>query len=296
MHYAFLFNLDSREITEIWVHRFGSGADELGVVRDPHTDVLKAEFAAKITPPESRRWELCLRGNHRRTKYNAIIVDFPGTADAGKYWVRRTHLACAGSQDKPEQRFPDFLPLMPPKMPPPGSPPEDEFPPPPMNPNPPMQPSTPVGPFTPVSPWPFPGPEYDDPPETGEDDADGSMENPSIPVPSCSPTEVGAIIGKIEDLEMALAAARAARDGDLMTFAPFRWEWVDEAMFNDDCLQNLNDQFNMQVQELKIQSARHWSMSFRCSPMERTCCARMPAYAGCSSFLQYLMMLISANC
>lgn len=108
VHYAFVVNLTDQWVSELRVH--DETEQGLGNVNDPLINELTSLFAQ-----QGDQWEMCLRGNHNRAKYSAVIVD---KAD-DRYWIRRMHQSCTGAVPPPEKE-PPILTVPPPGGNPPG--------------------------------------------------------------------------------------------------------------------------------------------------------------------------------
>lgn len=177
VHYAMFVNLDVQEVTELRTH--AQVADGLGDTVEPLAAALQTVF-----DDDEPQWEMCLRGNIRRHKYQAVVVDRIDNADGEQYWIRRMHRHCRGSD-------PDFPP------------PPDDDPDPEDRPDPPLRggdgsgdppennPTVPRPPELerdregvvedpPVVPWPWklPPAENDEPGESGRASGDADAHNP----------------------------------------------------------------------------------------------------------------------
>ena len=257
VHYAFLINLDEKYIQEISVHNFGE--KELRI-HDAHTNELTSLFNKSDTPL-GQLWEICLRGNLKRTKYNSIIVDKLDESPNPEFFIERIHLSCGSCCNKEE--LPIAPPLVPLKKPPPKPKPEEKIPIPSKNPNNPQPPLIHPGPggsvTTPgpsVRPWPFgypEKPEDESPPFTpGGGETDRSNEG--------CPEDEEVIYQKQQmliELNKTLEESIAKFNEDIKTlndnFTCYPGQWENNATFNDPCIQEVYESYNEKVQELKRQ-------------------------------------------
>jgi len=252
VHYCLLINLDARYARELLVHQYAG--DGLPPLNDPHVDELQSMLDHASA---GRTWDLCLRGNLKNTKYNAIVVDRLGESPDAEFFVQRMHLVCGGccgatgTWDEEEPAFP-WKPWNPLKL----EPVLDLVPAPnpPLNPHQPPNPAPgPAGPF--IHPWPFP---VD--PNTFAAPED-TIEMPGEPEQTQDQGECAPIEAACEDaptVQEMLDAARAARlhveqsrEADGTTLEGFQWEWEANAGFNDECLNRLMERFNDRLDPLQ---------------------------------------------
>jgi len=256
VHYAFIINLDEKYIREISVHSLGG--KEL-LIHDPHTGELTSSFN-ESNNSLGQVWEICLRGNLKRTKYNSIIVDKLDELPNPEFFIERVHLSCGSCCIKEE--LPIAPHLSPPKKPPPQPNPEEKIPMPSKNPNNPQPPLIHPGPggsvTTPgpsVRPWPFGYPEKPEdkcPPFTSDGRSYTGNEG--------CPEDEETIYQKqqmITELNNTLNEAIKKFNEDIKTlndnFTCYPGQWEDNATFNDPCIQEIYKTYNEKVQELKRQ-------------------------------------------
>jgi len=252
VHYCLLVNLDARYARELLVHPYSG--DGLPPLHDPHVDELRSMLDHATA---DRTWDLCLRGNLKNTKYNAMVVDRLGEAPEAEFFVQRMHLVCGGccgatgEWDDAPPSFPwkPWNPLM-------QEPVLDLVPAPnqPLNPHHPPNPAPgPAGPF--IHPWPLP---VD--PNTFAAPED-TIEMPGEPEETqgqgeCAPIE--AVCDDAPSVQEMLDAARAARlqaeqsrEADGTKLEGFQWAWHANADFNDECLNRLTESFNDRLDPLQ---------------------------------------------
>ena len=252
VHYAFLLNLDAKELTEITVHRYAS--EGLGPLHDPHTDLLISAFGDP-DGPLGETWHICLRGNLKRGKYEAMIVDKLAMAPEAEFYVERIHKVCF-CEDGSDWREP-VIPFFPLKRPPERIFPKKERPLRPLHPRHPVPPpGTGQGPDGyPVTPWP-----YDDtsvPQPTGEDPVDDPRPGEGGPVViDCNEEERAAVREAIGNLEEERAEKIRERAADREAFERFTWEWPEGVEFNDPCLRELYAEYAARIAQLKAQLAQ----------------------------------------
>jgi hypothetical protein len=108
---------------------------------------------------------------------------------------------------------------------------------------------TPPPAYTPgsaVNPWPFPLPDLTPPPDEEPAPSDGAPEG------ACDPEEIAATEARIHQLEDELDQLRQEREEDVEAFDGdpdeytygSRYEWDPDASFNDDCLQELFEEYD----------------------------------------------------
>jgi hypothetical protein len=267
VYYGMLINLDNPDgtgvrqpyVQEILVHDYADYG--LPCLHDPHTEELANMFNNSAAFAIGDSWDLCLRGNLKKSKYHAIIVDKLAEAPEAEFYIVRVNLNCFCSPfyDGPDSSVPD-APFNPRKdgEPIPGPVWEPQLLP---NPNPPKNPQAPPNPQPdpdpanrPV-PWPFPPdaiplpPEAPDEPPTekleppDEEDAPQGCEQPSI---DCSDSE--AVGDKLTDTKAKIKDAKTKMDADEEKFEDLfddydlklAWlESVEGVTFNDPCLNEL---------------------------------------------------------
>lgn len=255
VHYALIINLDSKYYKELIAHDF----KEFSALHDPHTEKLSDAFKSAHAPI-GVVWELCLRGNLKRQKYNSIIVD---KLDYSKpeFFIERIHLSCHGSYYC-EEELTELPPLVPrPKEPPPWEP-EEEIPVPPRNPRHPKPPPVYLDPekpgegIPPVRPWPFGYPETGETTpfpgtEAGEDEPESETECPE------SDEKINEKKELLEEMKKEFEELKKEFNEDIRTinekFKCYPGQWEDNASFNTDCVQEIYDKFNEEIQELKKQ-------------------------------------------
>jgi cell division protein FtsB len=257
--YALLINLDERYYTEVLIHR--SGEDGMPTLHDPHTEELAGIFAGAGAAPLGKVWDLCLRGNFKRHKYDAIVVD--KLEQSGLiFFIERVAMDCGGMNHlrdetfdpttTPDQPWKPWNPIMPITEPLPI----------PENPNfgPSSTTTTTTSPpvFTPssaVNPWPFLLPELT-PYEEAGDEAPSEGE-----VGECNPEEIAGIITKTNQLQTELDQRRQEREEDMESFNGnpdehtygSRYKWDSDASFNDDCIQGLFEEYDPQIDALQAE-------------------------------------------
>lgn len=278
VYYGMLINLDNPDETgtrrpyvqEILVHDYA--AYGLPYLHDPHTEELVDMFNDPAAFPIGASWDLCLRGNLKKNKYHAIIVDKLAEAPEAEFYIVQVHLNCFCNPfyDGPDSSIPDV-----PWKPPP--PPEEEepllwepqpFP----NPNPPRNPHAPPNPKPDPDParrpipWPFPPdaiplPQEDpieppvdklEPPD--EEELPEGCEQPPI---DCSDKEAAGdkLNETIERREEAKAkrAEDAEKFSDLFDDYELKLAWlegIEEIAFNDPCLNELLKELLEDIQPL----------------------------------------------
>jgi len=250
VNYGFIINLDKRYVEEILIHN-----KTLIVLHDPNIDELMRLFN-KTNLPEGEIWELCLRGNIKRTKYNSIIVD---RVNNSGFFVKRVHLSC-GCYYYFEENLPGI-----PKIPirnPPIPKPEEKIPLPPKNPNHPKPPfihpkknGGVTTPSPPMRPWPFPNPEPKD----------------TMPIPSNSNGESDQQCSEneellqqksqlLENLRSEVNNKRDKFNNDIKNLNNnFSYsyylpgEWINNTKFNNPCIEEAYNSYNEKVKVIKKQ-------------------------------------------
>ncbi len=259
LHYAFIINLDKKYVREILVHREPS----LGPLHDPHIDNLTSVFNSQ-TAPLGESWELCLRGNLKSDKYNAIIVDKLGQSPQTEFFIARVHLTCGQSYVKEE------LPLAPSLLPlpnPPANPPsEKEIPPKPNNPKHPQPPvitgnppnDSVLTPAPPVRPWPFGYKENEYPSadagQSASQPAGAQSTSPNCPESQSDLAYKRELLVQLKE-QFEKEKEEYQTDVELINqeFTCYPGQWGDEAVFKHPCLQEIYEKYNQQVQKLKQQ-------------------------------------------
>lgn len=268
VHYGLLINLDNPDQTgarnpyvqEILVHEYS--AEGLPLLHDPHTEKLASLFASSTDTSLGKAWDLCLRGNLKKNKYNAIVVDKLAEAPDAEFYIERVELTCGCDF------FSDFdtsIPDVPgkPRKPPPHPQPvpiweRQPIP----NPNPPRNPQAPPNPEPgpagpPVEPWPFPVDPFPLPQpaeeEPGIEAGEQQSERCERPEVDCS--DQSAVTSKLEVVKSELRTARENRRQDRNTFERFRYQygWYDDienVKFNDPCLNELLGQLRQDIAPL----------------------------------------------
>ena len=267
VYYGMLINLDNPDKTatrrpyvqEILVHDYADYG--LPCLHDPHTEELADMFNNSAAFAIGESWDLCLRGNLKKNKYHAIIVDKLAEAPEAEFYIVRVHLNCFCNPfyDGPDSSVPD-VPFNPGKD---GGPvPEPVWEPQPFpNPSPPKNPQAPPNPQPdpdpanrPV-PWPLPPdmiplPQEDpleppieklEPPD--EEEAPEGCEQPSI---NCTDMEAAGVklAETIEKYKVANATRSAdiEKFGDLFDNYDLKLAWlqgIEDVTFNDPCLNEL---------------------------------------------------------
>jgi outer membrane murein-binding lipoprotein Lpp len=245
VHFAVALNLEARTADEWQVHAFaGQG---LGVLRDPRVETLRTAFAA-VGGALGEAWDICLRGNQRRTLYHAANVDRLRPAPPGDYWLDRIDRACfSGAPPTNPPPFYLAIPTNRPPPPPPAPPGGREgkngaAPPPPEAPDPPAQP--------PVRPWPHKD-KYDPPP--AEEPEQGVAGGPPAAPEPCP--NLAGLLARLEAERAQKNAEKAAFNADMEKLRSGLYEWVGGLTFTNPCLQALYDQFAAQVATLEAQIA-----------------------------------------
>lgn len=271
VHYGLLINLDNLDQTgirqpyvqEILVHEYG--ADGLPVLHDPHTEELEAMFIDPASVPIGKAWDLCLRGNLKRTKYNAIVVDKLDQSPAAEFYIERVEPTCGcdffsdldtsvpdvpGKPRKPPPPpHPEPKPVWEPQpLPEPGRPKNPKAPP-----NPKPRPAAP-----PVEPWPFPADPIPLPePATEEPGLDeGARQGERCQQPETDCSDQSAVANELlPAVKSQLETARQERRQDRRTFERFDYQFgwfvnIGEVRFNDPCLNKLLKQLTQDIAPL----------------------------------------------
>ncbi|MBE9505808.1 MAG: hypothetical protein IMY84_03255 [Chloroflexi bacterium] len=267
VYYGLIINLDGGQapyVREILVH--DGAEDGLPLLHDPHVGQLAHIFEEPGSVEAGESWILCLRGNLKTDKYNALVVDRLDDDSEAEFHIGRVLLTCGGCGGGCgtwDTSRPGFLPWKPwnPLM----MDEEFDFMP---NPNPPGNPHAPFGPAAGPSgpyihPWPFPaGPDTFLPPEdtvglpggeTGAEaegnEAEGICEAPEMCCEDTSGAERA-----LEDAADALEDLEEQRRQDREEYEVLDYGWPDdpEGMeFNDPCLQKLLEDYLEQLAPLR---------------------------------------------
>ncbi len=105
VHYAFLLDLDARDVIELQVH--SRAAEGLQEVRDDAIEDLQGILDA---PPKTdgEVWQLCLREDYRPGAYIAFVLDSLSDPEgAQQFYVERVHPTCAAPGGPPPDEPPD---------------------------------------------------------------------------------------------------------------------------------------------------------------------------------------------
>lgn len=275
VHYGLVINLDNADQTgvrrpyvqEILVHQYG--ADGLPLLHDPHTEKLAAIFASSATIPLGKAWDLCLRGNLKKTKYNAIVVDKLAEAPDAEFYIERVELTCGCDI------FSDLdtsVPVVPWKWKPP---PHPEPVPVPFEPQPLPNPNPPKNPHAPPNPKPRPGgsPVYPDPfppdliplPKFPEEELEEELEpkkdtslSKGCGCPNLDCKDSPLVKSKLEEeVEPELKTAEKNWEQDKENWNKVYFESKEGRegiIFNDPCLQKLFEEYLKKAQELLDQT------------------------------------------
>jgi len=294
VYYGLVINLDNPDktgvrkpyIQEILVHEYG--ADGLPLLHDPHTEKLAAIFAASATIPLGKTWDLCLRGNLKNTKYNAIVVDKLAEAPDAEFYIKRVDLTCGCDFFSDlDTSVPDVpkVPLKPPWKPwnPVPEPVWERQPLP--NPNLPKNPNEPPDPEPgpgepPIWPWPFkhhgpfipseplllPPEDTIEPPVTPGEEPEPAEEEKQGKTCSDWPTKdctrASEVQDKLDKTEKARKEQVEKWNEDKNTVAnsiaftdP---DGMQKVKFNDPCLQKLRDEYVKKAKELDEPANKFW--------------------------------------
>ena len=250
VHYGFIINLDEKYIKEILIHNET-------VLHDSHVDELTKLFN-KTNLLDGQIWEICLRGNIKRAKYNSIIVD---RLNNSGFFIERVHLSC-GCYHYFEENL-SWIPKIPfKKFPPPK--PEEKIPLPSKNPNhtqPPfIHPKKNGGvttPSPPMRPWPFPNPEPED-----TTPIPSSSQGESEPIEGCPENEelLQQKHQLLENLNITIEKKIERFNKDIRNLNnnfsysySLAGEWIDNTKFNNPCIEELYNSYNEKVQVIKNQ-------------------------------------------
>lgn len=281
VQYGLLINLDNPDQTgtrrpyvqEILVHEYND--EGLPLLHDPHTEKLAAIFAASTAIPLGKAWDLCLRGNLKNTKYNAIVVDKLAEAPDAEFYIERVELTCGCDI------FSDLdtsVPSVPWKPWNPWNPvPVPVWEPQPLpNPNPPKNPHAPPNPKPgpggpPVEPWPFPPdpiplpkfpeeePEEEEGPEVPQKAEQGT---PCSQWPTKDCTRKLEVQSKLEQTEKSQKEQEKKWKKDQKTvndmIAFTDPDGMQKVEFNDPCLQKLRDEYVKKAKELDEPAKKLW--------------------------------------
>ncbi len=253
VHYGFVINLDAQTVDEYRVH------NELGLpkLHDPRIDDLQAIFDDPTSIGLGEAWCICLRGNTKRWKYQAKVVDKLDEAPNPPFYVRRVHRTCLPAESPPDIPPPDDEekddggggpggaaggaggggagPGGPPKNPPPPEEkPEKDTPDKPANPDAPKPDKT--ADEHGVKPDPFPPSEDED--SDDEPDAPGR----TAPAGDC-PDEAGteALQAELDACVDELETLRECFRQDVTLRNRLAFGWVPDAMFKNPSLQMTYD-------------------------------------------------------
>ena len=277
VYYGMLINLDNPDKTatrrpyvqEILVHDYADYG--LPCLHDPHTEELADMFNDSAAFAIGASWDLCLRGNLKKNKYHAIIVDKLAEAPEAEFYIVRVHLNCFCN---PFYDGPDSVPV--PWIPIPT--PNDPVPEPVWEPQPFPNPSPPKNPKVPPNPQPDPDPAnrpvpYPLPPDMiplpqedpleppvekleppDEEEAPEGCEQPPI---DCSDNETAG--EKLADTIEKYKVANATRSADIEKFKglfdhyDLKLAWlygIEGVTFNDPCLNELLKKLLEDIQPL----------------------------------------------
>lgn len=245
VHYAFAINLDAKTVRELQVH--GRESEGLGNLHDPLIDDLRDRLARAATLPLGETWQMCLRGNLRRSHFQAVIVDKIEEAPRPEFHVVRIHQTCGGSLGPPPPEEPPYLAIPVPgeKPPPPGG-----------GPKPPGKGPGAAGPpglkedqDPPVRPWPWAEKEYEEPPRGPEEPSQRGLG------PQNFQQEAPKIQMLLEQFQQMAQQIRPQLEADLQRFRAMSYEWIDGVRFNNPCVQQLYDRYAAQVAQLRQQMA-----------------------------------------
>jgi hypothetical protein len=120
VHFAMAINLDSLSVRELQVH--GLRAEGMVQLHDPRVDALRSSMTNAASLPEGEVWCLCLRGNYRRSFFQAVVVDKVISLAGAALHIVQIDQSCSGgggggpppTEDPPEEPPPPVEP------PPPG--------------------------------------------------------------------------------------------------------------------------------------------------------------------------------
>ena len=254
VHYACVINLDAKCAQELQVHE----QSELGLARlhDGLIDSLNEHFANAASLPLGEVWQMCLRGNRRRSHSQAIIVDKLSVAPAGGFFVSRLYATCqsgGGGGGPPPTTEPPPEEEPPPIPDPPrggdgssGQRPESKIP------GAAKPPDRGDG-EPPVRPWPGGEKKYDEPPPGAEGPSQGGNPGGSQQLQN----EQQKIQQLLDQAKGAADQMRAKFAEDQAKFEAMGFEWRTGLKFNDPCLQAIYDRYAAQVAELQRQIAEH---------------------------------------
>ncbi len=247
IHYAFIINLDQKYVHEILLP-FSPWSLYL---HDSHIDNLTTIFSNTSIIKTWEVWELCLRGNFKKEKYNSIIIDKLSKDD---FYIQRVHLNCWNSV-----YIKDDLPLYPKNFPinknPPPIWPEKEVP---------LPPHTPLFPIPPITKWRWSGKVTSAPivrpwpfgyPETWWD-LWKEINEPKKNNDNCDESKIDLkkkleILKKLEEEKWKM---EKELNDDIKTinkyFTCYSGQWNYKAKFNSKCINSIYNRYNKKVKKI----------------------------------------------